>query len=94
MTSRKWATWYVYIVEGRSGALYTGITLDLDRRVKEHNTSKRGSKWARGERPVRLVWNYACPGHTVALRVERSIKSWSAESKARLVAGQNKIHSW
>jgi len=52
-------TWFLYIAMGRDGSLYTGISTDPERRIREHNSSKRGSKWARGRRPVCLVSCYA-----------------------------------
>ncbi|MBT4137587.1 MAG: GIY-YIG nuclease family protein [Candidatus Latescibacteria bacterium] len=35
--------YYLYILKCKDGTLYTGITVDLDRRVEEHNSSKRGA---------------------------------------------------
>ena len=37
-------TWYVYILKCQDDSLYTGITTDVDRRVKEHNQNKIGAK--------------------------------------------------
>ena len=39
-------TWFVYIVQCRDDSLYTGITTDLERRLREHNTSDtRGARY-------------------------------------------------
>ena len=31
--------WYVYLVECSDKTIYTGITTDVERRIKEHNTN-------------------------------------------------------
>ena len=47
--------WYFYVVRCCDNSLYAGITTDVDRRVSQHNTSKRGAKYTRSRRPVALV---------------------------------------
>lgn len=85
------SSWYVYMARGRSGALYTGITTDLQRRLREHNSGTRGSKWARKERPLALVFAQRCENHSDALRAEHKIKSWSHERKECIIQGDQ---SW
>jgi len=48
--------WFVYIVECNDKTLYTGITTDLERRIKEHNYSSKGAKYTSKRRPVRMVY--------------------------------------
>jgi putative endonuclease len=76
--------WWVYLALGCDGQLYCGISVDPDRRVNEHNTSKRGAKWARAHRPLRLVWSEFAGLKGVALKREREIKTMSAAAKRRL----------
>ncbi|KKT72531.1 MAG: Endo/excinuclease amino terminal domain protein, partial [Microgenomates group bacterium GW2011_GWA2_44_7] len=58
------ANWFLYIVRGKDGSLYTGITTDLDRRVLEHNTSNAlGAKSLRAKRPVEPVYYEILPDH-------------------------------
>ena len=66
--------WFVYIVECRDHSLYTGITNDIDRRIFEHNNSKRGAKYTRSRRPVRLVAHCIVKDKSAALRLEYKIK--------------------
>ena len=49
--------WHLYVVRCSDGTLYTGVTTDLDRRLHEHNVTKRGAKYTRTRRPVELVWS-------------------------------------
>jgi putative endonuclease len=80
--------WWVYLIEGRDGQLYCGISTDPDRRLREHNASRRGSKWARAHRPLRLVWREFAGSKGAALRRERVIKAMGVAAKRRL-AGLN-----
>lgn len=79
--------YFVYICRGRTGALYTGISTEPVRRVREHNTSKRGAKWARSQRPVWLVWYEGKFTKSVALKFERKIKKLSRKQKLEFLKG-------
>lgn len=78
--------WYVYIVKCADGSLYTGITNDLKRRIREHNYDNRlGAKSLRYRRPVSLVFSEEHKTQTGAARRERSIKQWTREYKLKLI---------
>jgi putative endonuclease len=77
--------WLVYVCRGRLGALYAGIAKDVERRVREHNTSKRGAKWARGQRPVELLWSSSLMMKIDAMLVERMIKKLSRKEKCEFI---------
>lgn len=87
-------TWTVYIVEGRSGPLYTGITTDVARRLEEHNgagagaAARRGARWCRAHRPVRLVWQHEVDSRAEASRLEARIKKLRRAEKLALIAGE------
>ena len=49
--------YFVYILECADHTFYTGITTNLDRRIKEHNTSKVGAKYTKVRRPVKLIYS-------------------------------------
>jgi len=76
--------WEVYIVRCRTGEFYTGCTVDVERRVDEHNGGSRGARFTRIRRPVVLVYHEPCPSRSSALRRERQIKRMSRSQKARL----------
>jgi putative endonuclease len=47
----------VYIVKCNDGSLYTGITNNLERRLRQHNGEMRGgARYTRGKSPVKLVY--------------------------------------
>src|SRR5260221_12614121 len=47
--------WSVYIVRCRDGSLYTGISRNVESRVKRHNSGK-GAAYTRMRGPVQLVY--------------------------------------
>ena len=77
--------WFVYILECADGTLYTGITTDLERRVKEHNTSPKGAKYTRNRRPVKLVYNEEAEDKSSASKREYQIKKLSRKEKLLLI---------
>ena len=81
--------WYVYILQSAiHGKLYTGVSTEPNRRLIEHNTSKRGAKCTRGGRPWVLRYTEELPSKSDALRREWTIKSLSREKKLALFGGE------
>jgi len=79
--------YYVYIVRCADNTLYTGIATDLERRVKEHNSSDKGAKYTRVRRPVVLVHSEVYPDRSSASKREYEIKKkMSREQKLKLIA--------
>ena len=77
-------TWKVYILRCCDGSLYTGITTDVTRRLREHNSGK-GAKYTRTRRPIELVYQEDCADHSHALRRELEIKALPREKKLKLI---------
>lgn len=78
--------YYVYIVRASDSSLYSGITTDLERRVREHNSEKVGSKYLRSKRPVTLVYSETQVNRSAALKREAELKKLNKQAKERLVA--------
>jgi len=76
--------WYIYCLRCRDGSLYTGITNDVERRVREHNAGKGGA-YTRAKRPVRLARVERRATRGAALRREAQIKRWPKERKEALL---------
>ncbi len=76
---------FVYIVECADGSYYTGWTMDLARRVGDHNAG-RGGRYTRGCRPVGLVYWEAVPDRSAAQRGELVIKRAGRKVKELLIA--------
>ena len=79
---------FVYIVECRDKTYYTGYTNDLEKRLKEHNDGKRGAKYTRYKRPVKLVWKKEYKQFRPAVKVEGVIKGLTRLQKESLVGGR------
>lgn len=77
--------WVVYILESQvSGKLYTGITNDLERRLKAHNNGT-GAKCTRAGRPWVVVHQEPMDGKSSALKREIVIKKLSRSAKITLI---------
>ena len=82
-------TFWVYIMASRKGgALYVGVTNDLDRRIYEHQ-SGTGSVHALRYRIRRLVYAEAFPTAIEAIAYEKRIKKWHRAWKVALVEKDN-----
>ncbi len=78
--------YYVYMVHTSADKIYTGITVDVRRRIREHNESnKRGAKALRGQRPVTLTWTSELMTRSSALKLEAQIKKMSRKDKEKFI---------
>ncbi|MCL1830291.1 MAG: GIY-YIG nuclease family protein [Oscillospiraceae bacterium] len=81
--------YYVYIMTCSDGTLYTGITNNIDRRLKEHNRGQ-GSRYTRTRRPVELSYSESFENRSSALKREFAIKRLPRKEKLRLLDKINK----
>ena len=78
--------WFVYILQCNDDSLYTGVTTDIERRVKEHNyDTKLGASYTRARRPVKLVYTESCDDRSHALKREMGIKKLKRTEKQALI---------
>lgn len=77
--------YYLYIIKCADKTLYSGITTDLVRRIKEHNESNRGAKYTRSRRPVKLVYSKKYRNRSSASKAEAKVKSLSRLEKFKLI---------
>ncbi len=76
--------WFVYIVKCRDGRLYTGISNDIAKRIKAHNSGK-GCKFTKYRFPVKLVYQEKCGTNSLARRRELEIQSFTRSKKLKLI---------
>lgn len=77
--------WVVYLLRCSDGSLYTGVTCDLLRRLRQHNGELAGgAAYTRGRRPVALLWQEAAADRAAAQRREAAIRRLSRAAKLRL----------
>ncbi|OGD86933.1 hypothetical protein A2870_00290 [Candidatus Curtissbacteria bacterium RIFCSPHIGHO2_01_FULL_41_11] len=80
--------YYFYILRCSDGSLYCGMTTDLERRLKEHNSSKaRGAKYLRAKKPVKVVYSETYPDIKTAMNRELQVKKWARTKKEALIKG-------
>ena len=77
--------WCIYILELSDSSYYTGITLDLNKRLELHESGK-GSKYVRSHLPIKdVVYIEFVQSHNDALKRESEIKKLTREQKERLI---------
>jgi len=83
------AVWSLYVLECGDGSFYTGVTTDIDRRLREHQEGK-ASRYTRTRRPVVLAYREECGSRSLALARECAVKSLSRQRKEELIVGLDK----
>jgi putative endonuclease len=78
--------YYVYMAQCADGSIYTGISIDPERRIKHHNFGL-GSKYIQGSRlPAKLVCvDLRAYSKGDALRIERKLKDLSRAEKLNFI---------
>lgn len=78
-------SWVVYILECADGSFYTGITNNLEKRIKAHEDGN-GAKYTSGRGPFNLVYSEEMKTRSIASRREIEIKSKTRDKKIELIA--------
>lgn len=79
-------SYFVYILSCADNTLYIGCTNNLEKRLKEHNVSKRGAHYTKIRRPVTLAYRETFKTLANARAREAEIKRMPRENKQRLIA--------
>lgn len=77
--------WIVYMLQCADGTYYTGITNDVEKRLKAHNELTTGAKYTRARRPVVLVYQERFPSRSDALIREYILKQLTHIEKKQLI---------
>lgn len=85
MSCKKLSEWFVYIVKCSDETFYTGVSTDVEKRVKTHNTGK-GAKYTKTRRPVELLWTKKVSSKSEALKLEYKIKQLNRKQKMLFMA--------
>ncbi len=78
-------SYFIYILKCADDTLYVGYTTDLERRLDQHNNSKRGARYTKARRPVCLVYSEKFKTLSEALKREIEIKKWQKGKKLALI---------
>lgn len=79
-------TYFVYILRCKDGSYYTGVTNDVERRVKEHQQGLVPG-YTHSRRPVQCVFAESFYNIWEAIAAEKQIKGWTRKKKEALTCG-------
>ena len=74
----------MYILECRDGTYYTGSTIDLTRRLAQHESGE-GANYIRKRLPVKLVYSEEYDRIDIAFHREKQVQNWSHQKKKALI---------
>lgn len=77
-------TGYTYILECSNGSFYTGSTVDLERRLEQHQNGE-GANHTKKYLPVKLVYVEIFNRIDEAFYREKQIQGWSRNKKMALI---------
>lgn len=75
----------VYVLRCADGSLYTGWTVDLERRMRQHRAA-RASKYTRTRLPVELAGCFKVRDKREARRLEARLKALPRALKLKMLA--------
>ena len=84
----KYHIYYVYILKCNDSTYYTGVTNNIDRRVREHQSGEALNSYTSKRRPVQLVFYAEFSNVEDAIEKEKKIKKWSKKKKEALINGE------
>jgi putative endonuclease len=76
--------YFVYIVKCPDEKFYTGVTSNLERRIREHNSGIIKG-YTTNRLPVKLVYSNRFRDVRDAIKAEKQIKGWSRAKKVALI---------
>ena len=79
---------WMYILECADGTYYVGATVNLERRVRQHNAGV-AARYTSGRRPVKLVYAAQFPSLSEAYRWERRVHRWGRDKREALIRGSS-----
>lgn len=81
------SNWCLYMVQTAAGVLYTGISTDPARRLRQHSGELAGgAKALRGKGPLKLVYSQSLSDKSAAAKAEYQLKQLPRAAKLALIA--------
>jgi putative endonuclease len=72
--------WTLYLLECTDGSIYTGITIDIEKRMAAH-VAGRGARYTRSHPPKKLLASFEYPDRSSASKAEYAMKQLTAAQK-------------
>ena len=87
--------YYVYMIRCKDNSLYTGMTTDLDRRMKEHlERGKKGAKYTSSHYAIKMETAWKTNDKIKASRLEYYIKTLTKTQKEKLIVDPRKLQEF
>ena len=81
--------YYTYMLRCADNSIYTGMTNDLENRIKEHLCkSKNGAKYTKSHAVIKLEAAWKSKDKSLACKLEYHIKHLSKQQKENLISGE------
>jgi len=81
--------YYTYMLLCADGTLYVGATSNLEKRIHEHNHSKRGAHYTKIRRPVVLVYSESHETLKESRSREATLKRLPRDKKVALLSSED-----
>jgi len=81
-------TMYVYILECSDNTYYTGVTNNLEKRLKEHEQGINRNSYTYTRRPLKIIFYELFNDAIAAIAFEKKLKGWSRKKKKALINKQ------
>ena len=86
--------YYIYMLRCKDDSIYTGITTDLDRRMKEHfGAGEKSAKYTRSQVALKLEAAWQTENKALASKLEYWIKQLSKAQKEILIKDDTRMDS-
>ena len=77
----------VYVLKCSDGSYYTGVTSDLEKRLKQHEEGAFPYCYTFDKRPIQLMFYREFDDNMKAIGFEKQVKGWSRAKKEALISG-------
>lgn len=78
---------FVYILKCADDTYYVGMTMNIERRLSEHQSGHSVGSYTFSRRPVVFEWSAEFPTRREAFAFEQQIKGWGRAKKEALIRG-------
>ena len=81
--------YYTYMLRCSDNSIYTGMTRNLEKRIKEHlSKSKNGAKYTKSHNAIKLETAWRSKEKSLACKLEYQIKNLTKQQKENLIKGE------
>jgi putative endonuclease len=86
--------YYLYVLQCSDSSYYCGIAKNVEKRLCEHNHTKKASKYVRARKPAELVYTSSALNKNDALSYEKKFKKLNRKQKENLIASNINIQDF